>query len=39
MQKKLIKESQIDWDVKAKHLVAKINGLAPSPGAWFKHKW
>ncbi len=31
-------ESQINWDVKAKHLVAKINGLAPSPGAWFNHK-
>ena len=31
------KESQIDWNESAKKLIAKINGLNPYPGAWFKH--
>ena len=31
------KESQIDWDDTAKKIVAKINGLSPYPGVWFKH--
>ena len=31
------KESEIDWNENAKKLIAKINGLSPYPGAWFKH--
>ena len=31
------KECQIKWNIPAKNLVAKINGLSPSPGAWFNH--
>ena len=31
------KESIIDWNTSAKELIAKINGLNPSPGAWFEH--
>ena len=31
------KESEIDWNENAKKLIAKINGLNPYPGAWFKH--
>ncbi|MDC0628073.1 methionyl-tRNA formyltransferase [Pelagibacteraceae bacterium] len=30
-------ECQIKWDIPAKKLVAKINGLSPFPGAWFNH--
>ncbi len=29
-------ESQIQWNDKAKKIVAKINALHPSPGSWFK---
>ena len=32
------KESEIIWNIDAKSLIAKINGLSPYPGAWFKHK-
>ena len=32
------KESEINWNVPAKNLIAKINGLSPFPGAWFKHQ-
>ena len=32
------KESQIDWNELSKKLIAKINGLNPYPGVWFKHK-
>ncbi len=32
------KESQIDWNELSKRLIAKINGLNPYPGVWFKHK-
>ncbi len=32
------KESEIKWNIPAKNLIAKINGLNPTPGAWFKHK-
>ena len=32
------KESEIMWNVDAKSLIAKINGLSPYPGAWFRHK-
>ena len=32
------KESEINWNISASKLIAKINGLNPSPGAWFKHK-
>ncbi len=32
------KESKIDWNIPAKKLIAKINGLSPFPGAWFEHK-
>jgi len=31
------KESEINWNVSAKELIAKINGLSPFPGVWFKH--
>ena len=31
-------ESEVDWNQPAKKLVAKINGLNPYPGVWFKHK-
>ena len=31
------KESQIQWHIPSKNLVAKIKGLNPSPGIWFKH--
>ena len=30
-------ESHIDWNESAQKLIAKINGLNPYPGAWFKH--
>ena len=30
-------EAKINWNVPAKNLVSKINGLNPYPGAWFKH--
>ena len=31
------RESEIDWDETAQKLIAKINGLNPYPGVWFKH--
>lgn len=31
------KESAVDWNEKAKKIIAKINGLNPYPGVWFKH--
>ena len=31
-------EAEIKWNIPAKNLAAKINGLSPFPGAWFKHK-
>ena len=31
-------ESRIDWKISADRLIAKINGLNPSPGVWFTHK-
>lgn len=31
------KESEINWNIPAKSLIAKINGLNPSPGVWFRH--
>ena len=31
-------ESKINWNNDAKNIDAKIKGLYPSPGAWFKHK-
>jgi methionyl-tRNA formyltransferase len=31
-------ECRIKWNLPAKELVAKINGLSPFPGAWFEHK-
>ncbi len=33
------KESEIDWNEPARNLIAKINGLNPYPGVWFKHKY
>ena len=37
--KKISKEeSQINWNENAKKVLAKINGLNPNPGAWFKYK-
>ena len=32
------KESEIDWNLPANNLIAKINGLNPFPGVWFYHK-
>ncbi len=32
------KESEVIWKESAKKIVAKINGLNPYPGVWFKHK-
>ena len=29
-------EAKINWTQKAKMIISKINGLNPSPGAWFK---
>jgi methionyl-tRNA formyltransferase len=31
------KESKINWNIPAKNLISKINGLSPFPGAWFAH--
>ena len=31
------RESEIDWNETAQKLIAKINGLTPYPGVWFKH--
>ena len=31
------KETKINWNENAQKLIAKINGLSPYPGAWFKH--
>jgi|TARA_B100001063_G_C16663914_1_gene502570 methionyl-tRNA formyltransferase len=30
-------EAEINWNIPAKNLIAKINGLNSFPGAWFKH--
>ena len=32
------KESEVNWNVPAKNLIARINGLNPFPGVWFKHR-
>ncbi len=32
------KESEVDWNQNADKLIAKIKGLNPFPGVWFKHK-
>ena len=31
-------EGKIQWNVGAKKILAKINGLNPNPGAWFEYK-
>ena len=31
-------EGKIDWNSKAENIIGKINGLYPSPGAWFLYK-
>ena len=37
--KKISKEeTRINWNNTAKTILAKINGLNPNPGAWFKYK-
>ena len=37
--KKILKtEGRINWNENAKKVLAKINGLNPNPGAWFKYK-
>ena len=37
--KKITKqEGQINWNESANKILAKINGLNPNPGAWFKYK-
>ena len=30
-------EAEINWNEKAKIIIAKINAFYPSPGSWFKH--
>ena len=30
-------EAEINWNEKAKKIIAKINAFYPSPGSWFKH--
>ncbi len=36
--KKIIKsEAEINWNDKARKIIAKINALYPYPGSWFKH--
>ena len=32
------KEAEIIWNESARKVLAKINGLNPNPGAWFKYK-
>jgi methionyl-tRNA formyltransferase len=32
------KESEINWNIPAKNIIANINGLNPYPGVWFKHR-
>ena len=32
------KESEINWNITAKSLIARINGLNPFPGTWFNHR-
>ena len=32
------KECQTQWSLPATKIIAKINGLSPSPGAWFEHQ-
>ena len=31
-------ESKINWNIKAKNLIANINALSPNPGCWFNLK-
>ena len=31
-------EGKIDWNLSARKVLAKINGLNPNPGAWFQYK-
>tara|TARA_B100000029_G_scaffold186495_1_gene183848 strand:- start:467 stop:1387 length:921 start_codon:yes stop_codon:yes gene_type:complete len=31
-------EGEINWNENSKKILAKINGLNPNPGAWFKYK-
>ena len=39
MQKKISKdETRINWNLEADKVIAHIQGLSPSPGAWFEHK-
>ena len=39
MQKQISKtEGEINWNENSKKILAKINGLNPNPGAWFKYK-
>ena len=39
MQKKYLKKkSEVNWSQNADQLIAKIKGLNPFPGVWFKHK-
>ena len=32
------KESEIKWNEPAEEIIAKVKGLGPFPGVWFKHK-
>ena len=38
MQKKFENEFKINWNIKAKNLIANINALSPNPGCWFNLK-
>ncbi len=31
------KETEVDWNISARKLIARINGLSPVPGVWFTH--
>ena len=31
------KETEVDWNISARKLIARINGLSPVPGTWFTH--
>tara|TARA_E500000178_G_scaffold226279_1_gene223161 strand:- start:2946 stop:3863 length:918 start_codon:yes stop_codon:yes gene_type:complete len=32
------KDSEVDWKESSQKIIAKINGLNPYPGVWFKHR-
>ena len=32
-------EGKLKWNDNAENIIGKINGLYPTPGAWFIYKW